>query len=126
MEVLREILAKNLRESRRKLNLSQEKLAELANLSTHYVVMIENYRKFPSPEVLGRLAEALEISPHELFSVPPSPAETIERLHKEIIADIKQVIRETVATTIREQCSSAIKEKTCRSMPVKKGRKSTR
>ena len=103
MEDLRTILANNLRENRHRLDISQPKLAELANLSTHYVAMIELSRKFPSPEVLTRLATALGIAPHELFSVPATPENTLERLFQAVLHDIKQVVREAVEKTMVEQ-----------------------
>ena len=104
MESLREILARNLRENRRRLEISQPKLAELANLSTHYIAMIENSRKFPTPEVLERLAAALGVATHELFSVPPSAENALERLHKEVVSGIKQAVTESVKQAITEQC----------------------
>ena len=104
MKNLREILAANLRENRRRLAMSQPELAELADLSTHYVSMIEVSRKFPTPEVLERLAAALEIAPHELFSVPPSPEKAIERLHDEVVTSIKEVVSDAVKAAIAEQC----------------------
>jgi transcriptional regulator with XRE-family HTH domain len=73
MDNLREILAKNLKENRQRLNISQPKLAELAGLSTRYIASIETSRKFPTPDVLERLAKAFGIESHELFIVKPSP-----------------------------------------------------
>jgi transcriptional regulator with XRE-family HTH domain len=109
MEDLRDILAANLKKNRRRLGISQPQLAETADLSTHYVAMIETSRKFPTPEVLARLAKALGIPPHELFAVSVSPETALERLHKEVIIDIKQVVSETVEKAIAEQCEKAIK-----------------
>jgi transcriptional regulator with XRE-family HTH domain len=99
MENIREILANNLKENRRRLGIPQPKLAEMADLSTHYVAMIESARKFPSPEVLGRLAAALGIAPHELFTVPPSPESALERLHRDIIKEIREVLTEILDRT---------------------------
>jgi transcriptional regulator with XRE-family HTH domain len=109
MDNLREILSKNLRENRKRLKLSQPKLAELADLSTHYIAMIENSRKFPTPEVLERLAEALGVFTHELFNVPPSAQDALERLHKEVLTDIKQVVSEAVKEAVKEQCKDSKK-----------------
>jgi transcriptional regulator with XRE-family HTH domain len=106
MEDLRDILATNLRENRRKLDISQPKLAELADLSTHYVAMIETSRKFPTPEVLTRLAKALGIPPHELFAVPVSPETALERLHHEVIVDIRQTVTEAIEKSIAHNCKS--------------------
>ena len=103
MDNIREILAKNLRENRQRLNISQPKLAELANLSTHYVASIETSRKFPTPEVLERLAVALGIETHELFTVPASPENALERLHQEVLHDIKQVVGEAVEKAVAEK-----------------------
>jgi transcriptional regulator with XRE-family HTH domain len=102
MKNLREILAANLRENRRRLAMSQPELAELADLSTHYISMIEVSRKFPTPEVLERLAAALGIAPHELFAVPPTPEKAIERLHDEVVTSIKQVVADAVKSAIIE------------------------
>ena len=120
MENLRDILAKNLRENRRRLGLSQPKLAEMAELSTHFVAMIELSKKFPSPEVLARLADALGIATHELFTVSPSPESALERLHHEILneiktvlIDIEKIVEKTVEKTITEQYQGT-KNKQCK------------
>jgi len=115
MEKIREILAKNLRENRDRLNMSQPKLAELANLSTHYVASIETLRKFPTPDVIERLAKALGIASHELFLVPTTPEDALERLHYEVITDIKNVVSEAVKTAVTEQYKEL---KTIQEMPT--------
>jgi transcriptional regulator with XRE-family HTH domain len=96
MTNLRNILAGNLKEHRRKRGLSQAKLAAQAALSTQYVAMIELSRQFPTPEVLDRLAQALGIEAHELFAVPPSPENALERLRRDIIQEIRTVLTETL------------------------------
>ena len=59
--------AKNLRENRRKCGFTQAELAEKADVSTHYVAMIEVARNYPKVEVIARLAKALGIEIFELF-----------------------------------------------------------
>ena len=105
MDNIREILAKNLRENRQRLNISQPKLAELANLSTHYIASIETSRKFPTPDVLERLAEALGIESHELFSVSYSAKKELENLRNDIIGEVK-ALNETLADDITEEIKS--------------------
>jgi len=105
MDNIREILAKNLRENRRRLNISQPKLAELANLSTHYIASIETSRKFPTPDVLEKLAEALNIETHELFSVSHSAKKELENLRNDIIYEVK-ALNETFANDITEEIKS--------------------
>jgi transcriptional regulator with XRE-family HTH domain len=93
---IREILAKNLREHRRKCGFSQEKLAEKVGISTQYLAMIEIARKFPASEVLERLAEAMDINVYELFLIDHSPRKELELIRKEIISEIKQTFSEVV------------------------------
>ena len=89
-------MARNLRENRRKSGISQAKLAEMAGISTQYIAMIELSRQFPSPEVLERIASALDIEAHELFSVPPSCESSMEKLHRDIIKEIREVMVEVL------------------------------
>jgi len=99
---IRDILARNIKENRRKNGLSQEKLAEKARISTPFVAMIEVSRKFPTPEVLDRIAEALNIKTWQLFAVAPAPEDVMERLHMSIVKDIEQVIVDAVKKAIVE------------------------
>jgi transcriptional regulator with XRE-family HTH domain len=98
---LREILAKNLREHRRKCGFSQEKLAEKAGISTQYLAMIEIARKFPASKVLERLAAAMNIKVYELFLIDHSPREELELIRQEIISEIKQTFCEVVEQALK-------------------------
>jgi len=103
MANIREILANNLKENRRKFGISQSRLAEKAGISTQYIAMIELSKQFPSPEVLDRIALALEIETHELFSVAPSPESSLERLHKDIIREVREVIKELMGDALADK-----------------------
>jgi len=103
MKNLRDILAGNLRENRRKCGFSQANLAEKAGISIQYVAMIELSRQFPTPEVLERIAAALNIEAYELFSVPPSPESSMERLHQDIIKEIRHVIVEVLEKALSDK-----------------------
>jgi len=108
MTNLRQILASNIKENRRKLGLSQAKLAEKAGLSTQYVAMIELSRKFPSPEMLEQIASALELDTPELFSMPPSVERATIKLHKTILADIEQTVGESVNIAVKSTLSKIV------------------
>jgi len=58
----------------------------------------------PTPDVLERLAKALGIASHELFLVSTTPEEALERLHYEVLTDIKNVVSEAVKSAVTEQC----------------------
>jgi len=103
METIREILAKNLRENRGRLNMSQPKLAELANLSTHYIASIETLRKFPTPDVIERLAKALNIASHELFLVSTTPEDALEQLRQDIVNEVNQTVSKAIKQSFAEE-----------------------
>jgi transcriptional regulator with XRE-family HTH domain len=103
MTNIRDILANNLKENRKKCGISQSKLAENAGISTQYIAMIELSKQFPTPEVLERVATALGIEAYELFSVPPSPESSMERLHKDIIKEIREVIVEVLEKALADK-----------------------
>jgi transcriptional regulator with XRE-family HTH domain len=101
MTNIRHILAFNLKEHRKKLGISQAKLAEKANITTQYIAMIEVSRKFPTPEMLDRLAGALEIESYELFAVKPSAENEIKIMQNNVIKEMSRT-REEVIKLIQE------------------------
>lgn len=105
MEKIREILAKNMKIHRQKLGITQPELAERANISTNFIGMIEQKRKFPAPEMLERIAVALEIETFELFTTSASPQAELRKLHREILEDLDRNISEAVSRAINEQCN---------------------
>jgi transcriptional regulator with XRE-family HTH domain len=108
---IRDILAGNIKENRRKCGFSQEKLAEKAGISTPFVAMIEVSRKFPTPDVLDRIAGALNIKTYQLFAVPASPEEAMKRLHESIVKDIERVVVEAVERVVPAAIQKACSEK---------------
>ena len=59
--------AKRVREERKKMNLSQEKLADKAGLHRTYVGMIERAEKNITLLNIAKIAKALKISPDKLI-----------------------------------------------------------
>jgi len=96
---LRELLAYNMKENRNRLGLSQSRLAERTGLSTQYIAMIELTRKFPSPEMLERIAAALEIDPPELFSIQIAEAQ-IRKFKKTVLTEIEKAVSGAVMQVI--------------------------
>jgi len=100
---IRDILARNIKENRRKNGLSQDKLAEKAGISTPFVAMIEVSRKFPTPDVLDSIAKALNVKTWQLFAVPPPLGEEMERLHNDIVKNIEQVVANAVEKALSDK-----------------------
>ena len=92
MTNLRQVLALNMKKKRQILGLSQAKLAEKVNTAPTYIAMIELEKKFPSVEMLERIAKALVMDTTELFSVKPLPEDAIKNLHKAVLRDFEQAI----------------------------------
>jgi transcriptional regulator with XRE-family HTH domain len=61
------IVGANIRHFRKERGLTQEQLAHNADLDLRYLGGIERGEHNPTVSVLGRLAEALEIHPADLF-----------------------------------------------------------
>ena len=105
---IKEIFAENLRKIRRKKGLTQEKLAEKANMSLQYLALLEIARKFPSGEMLERLANALDIETYELLALASSANNELELLRNDIILEVK-TLNETLAKNITDEVIKAIK-----------------
>ena len=86
MTNLRALLANNIKKRRKILGFSQAKLAAKVKTSTHYIGQIEQQSKFPSPEMLERIAIALEFDSTELFSLGKFPEEALKQFQEGVKA----------------------------------------
>lgn len=64
---LKTILGKNVKYHRYRKKFTQEKLAELLNVSPNYVGRLERGQHSPSLDKIEKIAKTLEIKPFELF-----------------------------------------------------------
>jgi len=99
--MIKEIFIKNLRKIRKYRNISQMALAERCGTSTSYIGQIEIGNRFPSMELVEKIAVVLEIKPYMLFyddninNILPSSSKNnkITDLKKnEIIKNLKHAI----------------------------------
>lgn len=67
MNNIKNSLGKRIKEIRKRKGFTQEKLAELAGIETPSLSNIENGKNYPNHETLGKLANALNVKPYELF-----------------------------------------------------------
>lgn len=65
--ILRERVAKNLRRLRHATGLSQEELADRADVNRNYVGMLEREEHAATIDMLEKLAAVLEVDPAEFF-----------------------------------------------------------
>jgi transcriptional regulator with XRE-family HTH domain len=104
MNTARKLLAANIKAKRSELGLTQEKLAELVDVSYQMIHDIEGCRTWVSDKTLQNISEALEVDIYELLC-PPMPDRAkdqtgklspplIERLHKTMKSDIDRRLDE--------------------------------
>lgn len=67
----RRIFGKRLRELRQKRGVSQEKLAEMADLHRNYVGVLERGGQYASLDAICKLAHALKVRPADLLKALP-------------------------------------------------------
>jgi transcriptional regulator with XRE-family HTH domain len=105
-EKLREILSYNLKKERKKLGLTQEKLAEIADLSSQTINDIEGCRMWVSDKTMIKLAKVLHIEAYQLL-IPTSsdePATTEFNNQEKLLFDLE----DRVIRNIRQQFKEAI------------------
>jgi transcriptional regulator with XRE-family HTH domain len=71
MTDIRELLGSNIKIYRNNLGISQAKLAEMISMATNYLGLIEGGKKFPSADMIERIAIALGKDPSDLFTTIP-------------------------------------------------------
>jgi transcriptional regulator with XRE-family HTH domain len=102
MTSLRALLAHNMKEQRRILGITQAQLAEKVKTSTHYIGQIELGNKFPTPEMLERIAGALEIDSPQLFSMHSFPVEAIKKFQEGLLSDVETAVVSAISSRLAE------------------------
>lgn len=106
-EELRRILSNNIRTFRKDLHLTQEQLAENADISLSYLADIEHCKTWISDKTLMKLAKALHRQPFELL-VESLKNEKKTNLHA--ISDIIYNEKKELLKTVSEICDRTIQK----------------
>jgi transcriptional regulator with XRE-family HTH domain len=96
-QAIKATLGKNIKFLRFRKGYSQADLAEKADISIVFLSNIERGVKFPKPEVMSRITEALGVEVFELFKaglVPEDKKEFISRLSEDIHRNIGMAVDE--------------------------------
>lgn len=99
---LREIFVSNMKRYRKDSKISQMGLAERCDTSTSYIGEIEIGKKFPSVEMIQKIATALDVQPFQLF-MQESDRGVQESIHPERRAALVQKIQQAVADILNEE-----------------------
>ncbi|MCL2094012.1 MAG: helix-turn-helix domain-containing protein [Treponema sp.] len=108
---IRAIFGKNVKIFRNRRNWSQADLAEYANISINFLGDIERGKKWPHPDTLTKLAEALEIKVFELFleeDLMPNPEAktTMDRF----INDFNLTINKSLSISVKQSIDNIRKQ----------------
>jgi transcriptional regulator with XRE-family HTH domain len=103
MTNLKQLLGANIKVYRKTCGLSQAKLAEEIDSATNYISAIEAGRRFPSVDILEKIASALRIDTPELFSMKPVQLTTVKReLEEHIWQNIGQNLSDYISKNLTE------------------------
>jgi len=98
MTDIRKHLGSNIKQTRTNLGISQAKLAEMVDMATNYLGLIENGKKFPSAEMIERIAFALGKDTTELFILS-----SIQQDWKEVILSKIEMVIDIELNTLRKK-----------------------
>jgi transcriptional regulator with XRE-family HTH domain len=98
---IRSILSLNLRKLRGRREWSQMDLAEQADISMNFLSEIERGNKWPSPETLQSLAEALGVEVFELFGPEDGSSPSIGEYMKRFSNDVFIAVQESVKRSLQ-------------------------
>ena len=102
---LKDIFITNMRNCRKARNISQMTLAEMCNTSTSYIGQIEIGNRFPSLELIEKIALALEIKPYLLFN------DEFEKKEKQKTPHVKKAkIQNSVKNELIKNLTGAIRK----------------
>ncbi len=108
---LRKILSTNIRNLRAKYHLTQERLAENAEISLPYLSDIEHCKTWVSDKTLIKLAKALHTEPSQLLEDTNLLSnKNTEKLTEEKIADIIYQEKKEMIKSINKFCDDTIQK----------------
>jgi transcriptional regulator with XRE-family HTH domain len=97
---LKKIFIVNLKKFRKIEGISQMKLAELCDTDVSYIGQIEIGRRFPSIEMIERIAGALKLAPYRLFMNEPGTAYGETGKTADFLASIPPDIRNDIVVRL--------------------------
>jgi transcriptional regulator with XRE-family HTH domain len=107
-ELLRAYLSANIKARREALNISQEKLAELADVSVQMIKRIEGRRTWVSDKMLANLARVLGVSAFQLL-IPSG--ETVSSGDSALVSGLLKNLKQNIHDDINSRFGRLITEK---------------
>jgi transcriptional regulator with XRE-family HTH domain len=97
---IQELLAKNVRAARKRLGISQMKLAEKADLSVGYMNDVERARRWLGASTLARLAGVLHLRPYQFFLENGDSTTDIHTMLAEIVSELRSSVDSDIESIV--------------------------
>jgi transcriptional regulator with XRE-family HTH domain len=104
---LRKTLSLNIKRRRKILGISQEKLAEMTELSAQTINDIEGCRMWVSDKTIAKLCQALKIEAYQLL-IPPITESMAIPTPSDILLNLQQNLKENIDAEFVELFKSGI------------------
>lgn len=93
MTDIRKVLAENMKNRRKMLNLSQAELAEKIGTAPNYISKIESKKQFPSVQMIESIALALDIDTVDLFSLKIQKTQSLEEVQENLLKKMNTLVK---------------------------------
>ncbi|MBQ8212057.1 MAG: helix-turn-helix transcriptional regulator [Treponema sp.] len=93
---LQKRFSENLKKLRKAEGLTQEKLAERAQISTQMINDIEGCRRWPSEKTITKIVNVLKIDVERLFEKEDAKKTGNSEIKKQICSEIKKIFEDSV------------------------------
>ncbi|MDR2479000.1 MAG: helix-turn-helix domain-containing protein [Treponema sp.] len=93
---LRNLVSLNIKRFRVHSGLSQEELAEKAEISIPYLGALERGEKWPSPETFAGIAHGLGVEPFDLMKPEDASSQEVKKIITKLIADITVLVNRSL------------------------------
>ena len=108
---VRETFKENLKYWRAKANLTQEQLSEKIGYGSGYISEIESRDIFPKPETIDAIANALNITPAQLFESQGCPKNAIAFDKEKFIQEISNGLYQKLNASMIKYFDSSLEKK---------------
>lgn len=95
-ERLRSLVSLNIKRFRVDSGLSQEELAEKAEISIPYLGALERGEKWPSPDTFAGIAQGLGVEPFDLMKPEDASSQEVKKIITKLIADITVLVNRSL------------------------------
>ena len=108
---IRATFGQNIRIFRSRRNWSQADLAEFAGISINFLSDIERGKKWPHPDTLSKLADALEINVFELFLEENMNTSLDNKLlMRRFVKDVSLNLNKSLSMSINQSIKTVLKQ----------------